>query len=97
VTYADRPPAESSGKTIAVPVDNFPPQAPKKLAASPREESEYEKIIRRKPPEPDTSELKAAQKRLADAKAASERLAARESDVKKAQEDLETVERKLRQ
>jgi hypothetical protein len=131
VTYTDRPPSGIEGKVVTIPVDQFPPPAPRKLATSPREETEYEKIIRRKAPEPDTSELKAAQKRLADAKAAledeqnstrpedwiyrqnntgrggptlryptpeyAERLAARESDVKKAQEDLETVERKLRQ
>jgi hypothetical protein len=130
VTYTDRAPATSEGKVVAIPVDQFPPPAPKRLAPAPRAESEYEKIIRRKAPEPDTSELKAAQKRLADAKAAleeeqnsnrpedwiyrqnntgrggptlrypkpeyAERLAARESDVKKAQEDLDTVERKLR-
>src|SRR5688572_14358521 len=77
VTYSDRPPAESSGKTTAIPVDNFPPQAPKKLAASPREETEYEKIIRRKPPVKDESEVVVAKRRLEEAKLALEQ--ARES------------------
>jgi len=132
VTYTDQPRAGSSGKVLTIPIDQnrLAPPAPTQLAPAPREETEYEKIIRRKPAVPDEAEVKAAQKRLANAKDAlqqeqesnrpedwirrpkgggpgtgtlrfprpeyAERLAAREADVKAAEEQLAEAERKER-
>lgn len=75
VTCSDQPPQDFAGRIV--PVQVGPAPEPGQRALSPPAETEYEKIIQRKPPARDDSEVVAAKRRLEEARQALEQ--ARES------------------
>jgi len=73
VTYSDRPPEDARASTSVIKVDTRGNELAARAApviVGPRGESENEKIIRRRPPEPDRSAVLAATRALEEARQA---------------------------